>query len=525
MSNRQGMRRNLGIALALVLVTVLAYAPVLQNGFVSFDDNVYVTRNAQVQAGLSAEGFAWAFNVGHASNWHPLAWLSHMLDVSLWGLDPFGHHLTSLVLHAASVVVLFFLLLRMTGATGKSAFVAAAFAVHPLHVESVAWVAERKDVLSALLGLLSIGVWVGWTKERGTGRYVASVLLYALALMAKPMLVTLPFVLLLLDFWPLRRLAWRSILEKIPFFTLAILSCAVTVMAQRELAVISSTVLPLPFRLGNGVLALVAYLGKALWPTRLAFFYPYPPMISQNEVLLGAALLLAATAFLVLRARKLPAPAVGWLIWLGMLVPVIGVVQVGRQAMADRYMYLPLVGLAIAAAWGVEAILPRNAIARGARAAIAVAAVGAWIVLTRAQVAVWKDDLSLFGHAVAVTEDNAVAHDLLGTALADRGRLAESEREYRRAVELAPRNVEFHTNLGILLGLQERFEEALASYRTAIELDPTYGNAFLNRGVTLANLGRLDEAIESLTEGIRLRPDRADAVTLLEELRRARGPK
>lgn len=520
------MKPHLRIAVALVLATLLAYEPARNNGFVSFDDNFYLTQNPQVQAGLGSEGVAWAFTTGHSANWHPLTWLSHMLDVSVWGMDPRGHHVTNVLLHAASVVLLFHLMRRMTGETGKSAFVAAAFAVHPLHVESVAWVAERKDVLSTLLGILSLCLWVEWTKKGQRLHYVASIVVYALGLMAKPMLVTLPFLMLLLDAWPLGRFgrdtrARGLVVEKIPFFALALLSCIVTfVVQQRGLAVIGATVLPLPFRFGNAGVAYVAYLGKAIWPAKLAFFYPYPPWLSATQAVVSCLFVLAATALVLYRARARPWLAVGWLWWLGMLVPVIGIVQVGRQSMADRYMYLPLVGLAVLAAWGTDALLRGRA--KAARVALAVGLVGVWIFLTRAQVAVWKDDLSLFGHATAVTEENAVAHDLLGTALADRGRVEEAMNEYRQAIALAPRNADYHTNMGIVLAMQGRFEEALGFYRQALEFEPNLGNAYLNQGIALANLGRFDEAIESTSQGIRLRPDRADAKVDLQRMQEAR---
>ncbi|MFN0006555.1 MAG: tetratricopeptide repeat protein [Planctomycetota bacterium] len=519
------MKPHLWIALALVLATLFAYEPVRNNGFISFDDNFYLTQNPQVQAGLGLDGVRWAFTTGHSANWHPLTWLSHMLDVSLWGMDARGHHVTSVLLHAASVVLLFFLLRRMTGETGKSAFVAAAFAVHPLHVESVAWVAERKDVLSALLGLLTLQFWVAWTKEGGRLRYVASIVLFALGLMAKPMLVTLPFLMLLLDAWPLARLdrgtARARIVEKLPFFALALLSCIVTYLVQqRGFAVIGQTVLPLSFRFGNAGIAYVTYLGKAVWPVDLAFFYPYPPMLSAVKAVLSGILVLTATALVLYRAHARPWLAVGWFWWLGMLVPVIGIVQVGRQSLADRYMYLPLVGLAVLAAWGTDSLFRGRG--RAVRVALAIAVVGAWTFLTRAQSEVWKDDFSLFGHAVAVTEENAVAHDLLGTALADQGRLDEALSEYRQAILLAPRNANYHTNMGIVLAMQGRLEEALESYRAALSFEPNLGNAYLNQGVALANLGRLDEAIESVSQGVRLRPDRADAVVMLEQMREAK---
>jgi Tfp pilus assembly protein PilF len=521
------MQRHHLIAIGLVLATLVAFEPLRQNGFVNFDDGVYITGNPHVQSGLSPGEFAWAFNLGHASNWHPLTWFSHMLDVSLWGRDARGHHLTSLALHALSVALLFLLVRRMTKATGKSAFVAAAFALHPLHVEPVAWVSERKDVLSALLGFLSLWAWVGWTEKGGIGRYAAALGLFALGLMAKPMLVSLPFVLLLLDAWPLKRIAragggssgmasGRSagalLREKIPFFVLAGLSCAMTVVAQRRGGAVAGVVaLPLSFRLGNAACAYVAYIAKALWPAKLSVFYPYPRVLSAVKVAACSLFLLGSTALSLLHARARPWLAVGWLWWVGMLVPVIGIVQVGQQSMADRYTYMPLVGLAIAFAWGLDELVSRWSSGKTASAVLAVAVVGAWAVVTRTQTALWKDDLSLFGHAVAVTEGNSIAHYRLGYALSEQHRFDEALAEYREALAANPRYADAHNDIGRVLERQGQHELAIESYRKAVEIDPGLAVAHLNLAHALDASGRFPEAALHFEQALRIAPDVPEA--------------
>jgi len=534
------MQRHLTIAIGLVLLTLAAYWPVHSAGFVNLDDRVYVTENPVVRGGLSAPGFLWAFQAGYAANWHPLTWLSHMLDVSLWGLQPAAHHLTNLALHAASVVLLFLLLRRMTGATWRSALVAAVFALHPLHVESVAWISERKDVLCALLGILALTVWFDWTRRGGIGRFLGALALFGLGLMAKPMLVTLPFLLLLLDVWPLQRLARRGepapagsarlpmrtlIVEKLPFFALSALSCVLTLTAQSRGASIAGVdALPIPFRLANSACAYVTYLGQALWPGDLAVFYPYSRTQSIGKSLACGAFLLGTSAVLLLQARSRPWLFVGWFWWLGMLVPVIGLVQVGQQSMADRYMYLPIVGLAIAFVWGVGEMVASRRIARTVAAAGALVLVLGWTLLARAQAATWKDDFSLFGHAVDVTERNYLAHYRLGYAWNEAGRLDEALEQYRLSVEANPRYADAHNDIGLVLQKQGRAEEAIESYRRAVEIDPDHRVARGNLAYTLDVTGRSVEAAREYEEALRRFPSDAElhfdlALSLLRQNR------
>jgi tetratricopeptide (TPR) repeat protein len=457
--------RPLLFAAGLVLLTALVYAPVLRHGFVNYDDNLYVSGNPVVRQGLTWEGLRWAWTAAVACNWHPVTMLSHMLDVELYGVRPGWHHLTNLLLHLANVVLLFEVLRRMTGATWRSAAVAALFAVHPLHVESVAWISERKDVLSGLFFLLTLGAWLRYVRRPAAGRYLLALLAFALGLLAKPMLITLPFVLLLLDVWPLgrlplaampaaserteRRRALRALLlEKLPFVVLAVAVSAVALYTQRG-AMASLAALPLRRRAANALVSYVVYLGKSLWPSRLAVIYPLPPSIPLWKAALAAALLAALTALALARLRRAPWLAVGWLWFAGMLAPVSGLVQVGRQAMADRYTYLPSIGLFIAVVWSAHALaqaaLPGELPARGpgatrrallgAGAAVVIAALA---LTARVQVGAWRDSLTLFRHAAAVTDGNYVAAFHLGEELRMRGDRAEARRYYREALRIRP---------------------------------------------------------------------------------------
>jgi protein O-mannosyl-transferase len=521
-------------ALLLVAATLAAFAPVLSAGFVIYDDERYVLKNPHVQEGFGGDALRWAFTAGYASNWHPLTWLSHMLDWRLFGASPAGHHLTSLLLHAANAALLFLLLDRMTGAPWRAAFVAALFALHPLHVESVAWVAERKDVLSTLLWLLATWAYVAWTRKRGTARYVLVGALVALGLAAKPMLVTLPLTLLILDFWPLRRReagtagALRLVAEKVPLLTLSAASAAVTLATQAASPALGSMQeFPLAARVGNALVAYVAYLGKALWPAGLAVFYPHPgSSLSWWRPSGAAALLAAITVLAVALRRSRPYLLSGWLWYLVTLLPVIGLVQVGEQAMADRYTYVPLIGPFVAAAWGIpdaaRALLAasrrpggesadRDRVLRWGLPVAAGAVLLALALLTRAQAAVWKDSVTLFEHALAVTERNHLAHLDLGTALSREGRADEALAHYAEAVRIKPGNSIAQYDLGAALAARGRDAEAMEHYLQALTLDPRYAAAHNNLGILLAKQGRIDEAARHYAEAARLRPDFAEA--------------
>jgi len=510
-------RRLLPLALAasLLLATLLAYSSLARNGFVHIDDNAYVTDNPHVQAGLAPETFAWAFTTSRAANWHPLTWLSHALDCELFGLDPRGHHLTSLAFHAATTLWLFFLLLRATGAAGRSAFVAALFALHPLHVESVAWVAERKDVLAGFFFVATVWAYLRWVERAGVLRYAFVLASYALGLMAKPMLVTLPFVLLLLDAWPLGRLSepWPRLREKIPLLLLAAGSSAATFLVQRaEGAMTAGAGIPLGSRIENAIVSYVAYLGQTVRPAGLAIFYPHPRGAHSLLEVAGCALLLLAISAVAWHGRKeRPYLAVGWLWYLGMLAPVIGIVQVGAQARGDRYTYLPLIGISIAVGWWAVDLAGRLRPGRAVLATTAVLLAGAWAILTHRQVAVWRNDLSLFEREVELLPNDASAHGMLGKIHLREGRLDEAVAEFRIALELEPKYGEGHSNYGMALELQGERHAALAEYAEAVRCQPDLIEARVNLGRLLDAAGKREAAIEHLEAAVRLDPERAEA--------------
>lgn len=487
----------------LALATAWAYAPVASNGFLTHDDQLYVTQNPVVQAGLTWEGVRWAFTSTQAANWHPLTWLSHMLDCELWVLDARAHHLMNVALHIAATIAWLVLFLRTTGSLWASAFVAAVFALHPLHVESVAWAAERKDVLSALLFVLTLHAWVGWVRRPSTARYVLALATFALGLLSKPMLVTLPFVLLLLDGWPLARMgasrgpgSVRLVLEKLPFFALAIGSSAATLIAQsRGGAVTSLEKLPLFERVANALVSYLQYLGQTLWPVRLAVLYPHPlGGISTGQVLLALAVVIGVTVFALAVRRSRPNVLVGWLWYLGSLVPVIGLVQVGLQSRADRYMYLPMVGLTVAVAW----LVPGRALQRrGVRVALGSAAVlllAACAVATRRQAALWKDDLTLFENTARVTDDNLVAVLKLATVLDEKGQTEKARERYNEVLGMHPAHADAHAALGRLERRQGRLDEALKHFEAALTLRPDLAVALVGKAEIVAEQGDLEQA-------------------------------
>jgi len=505
-------RKRIAAGVVLTVLTLVAYWPVLQNDFVVYDDRTYVVENPHVLQGLSRAGFAWAWTSTHASNWHPLTWLSHMLDQELYGSDARGHHATSLALHLAGTLLLFGLLDRATRATLRSAFVAALFAVHPVHVESVVWVAERKDVLSTLLLLMTLAAYAGYARKPGPWRYLAVAVLFALGLMAKPMLVTLPLLLLLLDFWPLGRGSARTVgpllREKVPLVLLALVSSVVTVAAQRAGGAVGSMErFPVDVRIGNAILSYVAYLRLAVWPSGLAVFYPHPRAVSLLPVVASAAFLAGVSAW-VFRARKRhPYLLVSWLWYLVALVPVIGLLQVGEQAMADRYTYVPLIGIFVMVAWGIpDAMRAARVRSRGLSVA-AVVAVLALVPLTRAQVARWRDSRTLFEHTLAVTEGNWVAHNNLGLVLEETGHPEEAIAQLEAALDLRPGHASVHNNLGNALADLDRHDEAVRHFERAIAAQPGYARAHYNLASSLTRLERTAEALAHYREAARLEPD------------------
>jgi tetratricopeptide (TPR) repeat protein len=482
-----------------MLMTAAVYLPVATHRFINFDDPDYVSGNPYVQAGLRPESIRWAFTGVYSSNWHPLTWMSHMLDCQIYGLKPAGHHLTNVVFHIGNTVLVFLLLKAMTRAFWRSAFVAALFALHPLHVESVAWVAERKDVLSGFFGLLSLLAYLKYVKcvSKNGFFYVLALVLFALGLMAKPMLVTLPFVLLLLDFWPLHRFqlatpnlqpattlphsnipTLRLILEKLPFFVLSVASCVVTFLAQKACgAMVPLTNTPVSARLANAVVSYERYLAKTFWPTKLAVFYPYQSFDWDSaEVLIALLVIVLATGIALWVWKRRPYWPVGWFWFVGILVPVIGVVQVGKQALADRYTYLPHIGLFIIIAWGAAEVIARRQLPRGVGFAASGLVLAASAVVTVHQLAYWRNTKTLFEHAIAVTKGNFVAYTVIASELVESNKLSEATEDCRLALLYSECYPEAHNTLGAIYAKQERYEEAIESYKKALECDPNYGD-------------------------------------------------
>jgi tetratricopeptide (TPR) repeat protein len=505
-------RLDLLVGLILAVVTFAVYAPACGNEFVNYDDPTYVYENPHVLAGLTGPGALWALTTTAAANWHPLTWLSLQLDASLFGPWPFAFHLTNVLLHAANAVLLFTFLRAATGRLWPSAAAAALFALHPLHVESVAWVAERKDVLSTLFWMLALLAYLWYARRPGVIAYLAVAAALALGLMAKPMLVTLPFVLLLLDYWPLRRPGppARLVLEKLPLFALAAASCAATLWAQRAGGAVAAVERLGPgARLGNALVAYAVYLRKAVWPDDLAAFYPHP--LGRPPLhLLGAALVLGLLTWLCLRSRRQrPYLAVGWLWFLGTLVPVLGLVQVGAQALADRYTYVPLVGLFIAVSWGAADLAAHSPAARRAVAAVGLAALAACAAGTSLQLAYWRDSGTLWERDLAVAGPSPAAHTNLGLYLRSWAREQEALHHFQEAVRLGPGYAFVHFNLTRVLEKRGRLREAEEHYREVVRLDPQFALALLNLAGLEARRGRWQEALGHLDQVLGQEPGNA----------------
>jgi tetratricopeptide (TPR) repeat protein len=528
-------------ALTLVLLaaaTFAAFAVVLRAGWILFDDPEYVSAQPRVGRGLRLDSALWFLFHPHAANWHPLTSWSHMLDVQLFGLHPAGHHATSLFLHVLNAVLLVLVLFRLTGAWWRSVAVAALFALHPLRVESVAWVSERKDVLSGLFFVLALGAYGWWVERPGKARYAALMLALGLGLMSKPMLVTLPFVLLLLDVWPLGRLAGAGrsraarvrvrplkelISEKWPLFALAAGSALVTFVVQRRIGAMVPVEAMLPAqRVANAVLSYWRYVGKTLWPHDLSVYYPYSPVTNWAGAVVGAMGLAIVTAACVFQVRKRPYLAVGWLWYLGILVPVIGLVQVGSQSYADRYTYLPVIGLTVMLVWLVGDLVARSRPGRIAAAVALMLALTLLSVATARQAALWKNTRTLFTHTLAVTGDNPVAHQCLGCAYLQDGKVEPAIAELNEALRLSPNYQDAHHNLGRALVIAGRTEEAIAHFRAALT---TTDKADIRHGLgdALDKLGRTDEAIREYEAAIALEPDRYHTLVLLAKDLAARG--
>ena len=488
------------ICLFLIDVVLVVYHPVGGYEFINFDDPLYLVENDQVKKGLTFEGVRWSFTTMHAANWHPVTWLSHMLDVQLYGMNAGGHHLTNVIFHILNSLLLFLLLNRMTSALWRSAMVAALFAVHPLHVESVAWISERKDVLSAFFGFLALLAYAEYVKRPGWMRYGAALLLFALGLMSKPMVVTLPFLMLVLDCWPLNRYAEDGglrrfvalVKEKFPFFVLSVAVCVLTMIAQGHVrAVASLESYSFGVRLTNAIVAYVAYLGKMIWPMNLAVLYPHPGMRPMWQVIGAVMLIGGISTVAALCAKRRPWFALGWLWYLGTMVPVIGLLQVGSQAMADRYAYIPLIGIYIVLVWGFHEVFHQWRKPRLALAGMAVPAI--LMLIAGNQVQYWENSIALYSHTLAVTEENWLIHNNLGLALAGIGRTPEAIDHYSEAIRINPKDSAAHYNKGIAIVQQNQLGGLFADYFRAIEIDPAQ-DIDLNIQKVISTQGYIEKA-------------------------------
>lgn len=502
------------IYIALVLTASSVFWQVHKFDFVYFDDPEYISGNTHIQSGFTRESISWTFTTGYAGNWHPLTWLSHMLDYKLFGSGPGGHHIVNLIFHIVNSLLLFTVLKRMTTAVWQSAFAAALFAIHPLHVESVAWVSERKDVLSTFFWFLIMICYVRYAERMGIWRYLLTFLVFALGLMAKPMLVTLPFILLLLDYWPLERLErkniYRIILEKVPFLALTAVSSFLTLAVQKK-AVVTVSSMPLNIRIANGLISCCEYIAKMFVPRNLAFYYPHPGSdVSYWQAAGAALLLLVVSALILVKSRHYKYLLVGWCWYLGTLVPVIGLVQVGEQAMADRYTYIPLIGLFIIVAWGVADLLAgwkyRNRI-------LAVAAPLTILLLSTVayvQAGFWRDTVTLFEHAIKVNDGNYLVHHFLSQYLSIRGELDKVIYHESQAILIEPDFPQANNTLGSALVKKGRLAEAVVYFKRAIQIKHDYADAYSNAGGALSDLGRYDEAVPYLTTALQLNPNIAE---------------
>ncbi|MEA3428021.1 MAG: tetratricopeptide repeat protein [Thermodesulfobacteriota bacterium] len=518
----------LTVCLLLILTILITFWQVKNFDFVNFDDQVYVTANPKVQSGLTIDGVVWAFTTFCAGNWHPLTWLSHMLDCELYGLNPMGHHWTSLQIHLTNTLLLFFILQYMTRAIWKSAFVAALFALHPLHVESVAWVSERKDVLSTFFGMLTILAYIRYVKKRNFFRYFLVFILLSLGLMAKPMLVTLPFVLLLLDFWPLERLKYsfyhqssnfqslnlsRLIWEKVPFFIPVAISSLLTILAQKEVgALYTFEALPVKVRIANAFVSYASYIIKTIWPQNVAVFYPHPLGISSLWYVFLAAFAIAGISFFSIRLFKQhPYVAVGWFWYLGTLIPVIGLIQVGAQSMADRYTYIPLTGLFIIAAWGIPDLLKKWHYNRIILVIFSIIIIFAFSTRSYFQIGHWKNSTAVFENAIKITNYNWLACNNLGLALMCNGKAEESVFYFKKALRIRPNYLKLYDNLGVALFQLGKLEEALSYYSKALEIDPEHAGIHKHTAMILATQGKLEKALQHYTKALLIDPELADA--------------
>lgn len=528
-------RRIVWLCLALIFLNVAVFAPVRSYGVTSYDDRGYVSENPEIAHGLTAEGLQWAFTGVHQSYWIPVVWVSYMLDVQFFGNNSGVFHTVNVGFHIANTLLLFLLLYRMTRLFYRSGFVAAIFAVHPLHVESVAWVTERKDMLSTLFFLFAIWTYVSYVRRPRFARYLAVCFLFALALMAKPMVVTLPFLLLLLDYWPLSRVSVadtargslgvprativKLVREKIPLFALAAAGSVLTYFTQKTSGAIAGADLAGPgLRVSNAFVSYAAYIGKFFWPTKLAVFYPYPQSIPVWRLVVSFLLLAGISAAAVWAARTRPWFIVGWLWYLGALVPVIGLVQAGRQSMADRFTYIPLIGLLIIMAWSMPELS-----ARWRRTPIfiiaPILAIATCAVLARKQVSFWKDNDTIWEHALQVSEESYIAHFNLGISLYEEGKVDQALSHFTRAVRMKPDYSDARNDLAVALANRGRTSDAIQELREGLRFNPNQARLHYNLGVLLRQQGQIQAGFDHVRTAVTLDPSYQDARRALEQMR------
>ena len=539
------------IVIFLIVASFISFGRIIGNDFITFDDDEYIAENNYIKSGINTESIKWALTSSHASNWHPLTWISHMLDWQLFGANAAGHHLVNLLLHIGSAILLFLFFNKTTGSVWISAFVAALFALHPLRVESVAWAAERKDVLSMFFGIATLYVYALYVEDHKLSKYFLCLALFALGLLAKPMLVTMPFVLLLIDYWPLGR--WQKVLqpelltfnneielvkkrfkqskansikeqkismplrnrakvirsllwEKVPFVFLAVISSIVTIWAQSNGGLIASLEqLPLLNRMLNAIVSYVVYVIKIFWPVNLAVFYPYEQFFPLWQVFGAASIILAISIAVIYFIKKAPFLFVGWFWYLGALVPVIGLMQVGLQSMADRYTYFPSIGIAIILAYGIAYLLPEGKLYKIIIMAAAII-LAALTFLTWQQCGYWKNSVVLYDHVLKVTKNNYLAHSNLGIVLAAQGRKEEAITQYLAAIKINPNYADAYYNLANLLIKQGKIEDAIDNYRQAVKINPDHFEAHCNLADAFLKQHKIDKAIEHFREAARITP-------------------
>jgi tetratricopeptide (TPR) repeat protein len=525
------------IIIFLIVTSCAAFGRIASNDFINFDDNKYITENTHIQSGINPESIKWAFTSVDVFYWHPLTWLSHMLDWSLFGANASGHHLISLLLHIGAVIFLFLFLNRTTNNIWSSAFAAAFFALHPLRVESVAWAAERKDVLSMFFGMACLYAYAFYAENSKLSRYLLSLTLFALALMSKPMMVTLPFILMLLDYWPLKR--WQKAMdeqarikfnsargligEKVPFILLTIASSIITFQVQNKIGAVTPIgALPLLKRGINAIISYIAYLEKTFWPVDLAVFYPYENSLTLWKVIMPGLILILITVIVIYYIKKLPFLFVGWFWYLGTMIPLIGLIQAGSQAMADRHTYLPSVGIAVILSWGIPYLVKSENIRKKILLPTVIAVLTILTVLTWRQCGYWKNSIELFSHALRVTKNNYIAHVSLGFALFDEGKVKEAIDHYNKVIMMPYQILTFnddylysfygtiYSNRGKAYTELGLYQFAFEDYNKSIRLDPKNAGLYDNRGLTYYKLDQHQHAIEDFNEAIRLKPDYAN---------------